>query len=527
MTRRHHGYYQRANPALPSYKKYPLETRFFRTMTNDYGQFLNFYDKNWDTGRDDDFQVIAVTGGINRGTYYVRRVGEYYWTLENLRVRYRADRALAQYMLKQEYLDNAGIQKTVYEYEMSDGGHTCTDNQINKYLKGILAFENGDFDINGNANGYSLFHPNEEHENIKSLCNVNLNVTERKYFNDPQTVSWRRRLAAQQKFTISAKEKIEGIRIIYDWNMPEERDFNDMFIASNDVEMTQCANGNWRLTFGYSNYSMCGMVVFPQGLSYEELLFGKEVKIQYGEIEEPLFTYPIDTLPEIALKENWQVPFVEDFEQLFGMCGYLDADNIMKHCFVSPDDEVPYDGVNTLGQDILGVRFTPSGHRNQTTGAFIDRFGRPTYGTCAFYDVWKNPDVGDEYTSFVALDTDGYFGYNLYRCVDYKPTLGVLKFFLRNIRLVKRLSDEELGYKLYTDARQDKIHIVPHSAAIPATPPQGLTAENELPKGMLRGLAVRWMNEDRTKVLRPLSFLQAETEKTRDNGEYNWFGFKQ
>lgn len=526
MTRRHHGHYRRRDVPLPPYNKYPLETRYFRPVNNLYGQWMNFYDKDYDTGREDDYRVIASIGGISRGTYFVRRVGEYYWTLQNLRLRYRADRSLSQYMLKQEYLDEAGINKSVYEFELSDGGHTCTDNQIDRYLKGLLAFENGNFDKNGNHNGINVFSDEERSENVACMGNLNVNAEERKYFTDTGLISFRRRIAGNERLTISAREKMEGIRIIYDWNMPEDRQLDDNFIGSNDVEMTQCENGNWRCTMGYSKYSMWGMVIFPQGMGYDELLKGKEVKIQLGDISEPLFNYPTNILPSLAMNEDWHVPYGEDFEQLFGMCGYLDADSVMRHCFVSADSEVPYNGVNTLGEDILGVRFTPSGQRNQTTGAFLNRHGRPTYGTCAFYDVHKNADADSDFASFVALDTDGYFGYNIYRCVDYNEALMGMKFFLRSIRLVHRLSDEELGYKLYADRARDKIHIVGHSQQSPATPPQGLTEENELPKGMLRGLAVRWMNEDRTRILRPLSFLQGEAEKTRDNGEYNWFGFK-
>jgi len=73
-------------------------------------------------------------------------------------------------------------------------------------------------------------------------------------------------------------------------------------------------------------------------------------------------------------------------------------------------------------------------------------------------------------------------------------------------------------YKLWIDEVNDSIIVTTLNNPQP---------ENtiELEKGLLRGLAVRWLNEDKTKVLAPLSKLKAEIDKTHNDGGYGWYGW--
>ncbi len=67
---------------------------------------------------------------------------------------------------------------------------------------------------------------------------------------------------------------------------------------------------------------------------------------------------------------------------------------------------------------------------------------------------------------------------------------------------------EELGYRLYIDAPNDKIQMLPHTQV--STLP-------ELPKGLERGIALRYTNREHMKVLRKWSEIQQEATQIRNN----------
>ena len=93
-----------------------------------------------------------------------------------------------------------------------------------------------------------------------------------------------------------------------------------------------------------------------------------------------------------------------------------------------------------------------------------------------------------------------------------------IQYWQRHARFCRPLTDEELGYKLWRDDANDRILVT----ALNQPQPAGTT---ELAKGLLRGMAVRWLNAAKTKVAVPLSRLLAEIEKTRNDGEHQWYGW--
>lgn len=221
---------------------------------------------------------------------------------------------------------------------------------------------------------------------------------------------------------------------------------------------------------------------------------------------------------------GWKIPTIDDYCQLLGMIGSdLSPTNVMKHLFVaSNDSELPWiSSFNTAADsgDLLGARLIPCGHKRNTTlanGGKIYQFGeRMAYGVDAPLDseseatpvICFNMAAGAKVGSIV---------------FDNQPNLPQnesVKFWQRNYRFCRALTDDELGYRLWRDDMNDRIVVTSLTDAQPVN-------TNELEKGLLRGLTVRWMNEDKTKVIAPLSKLLEVVDKTQNGGGYDWYGFE-
>lgn len=76
------------------------------------------------------------------------------------------------------------------------------------------------------------------------------------------------------------------------------------------------------------------------------------------------------------------------------------------------------------------------------------------------------------------------------------------------VRFCRKKSDEELGYKMYINEAKDEVTMVDYPlSAADASKVSGLS---ELPKGLERGIALRYTNREHRKVLRKWSEIKAE-----------------
>jgi len=518
MVRRHHGGGTAQQPKIQDYIKYPMETRFFVVENALNAEGYNIMYKDWDTGRMDDFKVVA--GGANMGTYHTRRIGEYEFTLENWKMRYRHEgagggSAYKQYILTQDIIDRANLGTDVDTIDIRDGMYSYADTMdqcnysIAKYLHKIRVYPDRRFENFVSDNMYATDSPSHRKLNINRETKV--------FYEDENTLSFYCDYGSAARQTISFDRMPDGdITMVYSWNMPVAGEATELAIET--MQFTQASSGRYRATIGYGSYVGKALLIFPPGCTVESLQ-SLGIKIEWGEIEDTVYNPA-----KIDLRiDGWRMPLVEEWGQLFAMSGDLNQENIIKWVFSSGvNSELPYTGAN-IGEDLLGSRITASGHRQN--GQLFNFF---EYGKSAYFATHFDAERPcNEYSApTVSLRRDGDAYGNHIICDDGNHTqphsLASTRYWLRSIRFCRPLTDEELGYRLFVNEATDKIDVIAHTKQSPAIHPDNAP---ELEKGIIRGLALRYMSEDNTQILQPLSWFKSELEKTKDNGGYGWWYF--
>ena len=475
---------------LPDYVIEPVESRYFRlnpSITSLNGEGYNVYAADWDKT-----PVEFSNGGENLGTYPTRRIGEMEIMLSNWKMKYHKDRNYGSWNIDHDILDASSINMTVDECYEKNGCYTFGGSATTRLFSGLEVYSKRYFTDNIKEN---LFDSSQI---------SNFNVIDGKVVIDPNAKSFVINLSPAVQYTMSRDTFSGTFRIYRMWGTVTEG--NDI------VSFVEADKGNV-ITSEYSSYSLSYLFVFDTNNTTIKDL--PDIKIEIGTTA----TDYIENKKSLQIY-GWQVPYLEDYMQLLGTIGQdLSANNIMKHLFVSPNDkELPW--INSFNisdkcEDLLGSRLVPCGHKRNTTlenGGKIFQFGeRMALGLNSDQEImpviYFNMTAGYKVASVVYDNQNNIHQEN-----------ASIKAWQRNYRFCRRLTDEELGYRLWVDEANDKILVT----ALTDTQPANTT---ELEKGLLRGLAVRWMNEDKTKVLASLSKLQAEIEKTKNDGEYNWYGF--
>lgn len=510
--KRHH---QKQIAFPPEYIKYPLETVWIEVDPNlglDPGGFgYGIYGKDWDSGLPALTQENGgdlTLGGWNRGTYHKRRVGEYEWIVENWKMVYNKDRLFGSYIVDQPVLDATGIPMTESESAHKNGCFAFSGRGTGSYLKGLRVYDKKYWtdDIPQNMFGSTKI----SHFNVVS----NIVVT------DPNSISFViNNVPANTKYCISRDVATNNEFKIYKfWGSIENG--NTQFIAVND------GGSNLSIYDGPISYPFSLLfVVSSDGSTFNDL---PRIKIEPG-------TLPTQWVAERTdqVIPNWIVPHKEDFMQLFGMMGNnMTPLNFSNHMFVSPNDtELPWlsNWTNSSAcKDILGIRLIPCGHKQNASlnvggnpSGIIYNFGQRSAlmtndpatdpnGTDAVPTVWTTQIEN-------VPNFDGRINWDGNNNI---PSGFSIQYWQRNIRFCRKLTKEELGYEMHSSVINDRVYIYPLNATLPS-----ITDLQEVPNGLLRGLAVRWMNEDKTEVLRSLSYLQSEIDKTENNGGYSWYGW--
>ena len=209
----------------------------------------------------------------------------------------------------------------------------------------------------------------------------------------------------------------------------------------------------------------------------------------------------------------WRLPLNEDFQQLFGMCGNArEFDVRVTLSCKAGENPAAYDIPGINGNDgtywFSGYNTNKYGFNMMPGGARFHS-GSP-WSTCfdaAGHDcVTYNCDRGDFYGFFVGTRWGADAEKTISIFENINTTEGKLWHWL-NVRWCRRLTDKELGYKLYINTAKTDIK----KLDLDETPPSGYS---ELAKGYLRGFYVQYILNN-PQPLKSVSELVRMTEGLR------------
>lgn len=497
---------------FPDYVKHPAEQRWIEVdpSYDKAGTGYNILSKDWDT---DGLPSTSDLGGYNRGTYFTRRVGEYEWTLENWKMALNPTRGYKDYIVDQALLDASGVDMTESESAHKNGCYFYNGYEVwNMIARGLGVFRKED---KGRA-GKNLFIKN------KFMGNWDVDANG-KVFHNPNAVSFTFEPQSNRILTIHRKSATSKFAAYRMYNGPHE---------GNQVTDSVINDANIN-TFSYRTQTVglsILIVVSNDGTSVDNLQ--DIIQIEQGDV----FTGWEPPKDKLKLTD-WSIPRKEDFMQLFGMTGGdLSVNNLFKNLFVSPSDEIPWiDSWQTaaISEDTVGSRLLACGHKlNNNLAGSAGNHGSPglifNFGSRVAFGTYGDPNQnflsGTIWISQTPLmvDRNENGSPKSYSSVTFDIMNGTVpqstQYWQRHARFCRPLTDEELGYRLWRDDANDRILVT----SLHEPQPSGTS---ELPKGLLRGMAVRWMNHDKTRISVPLSKLLSEIEKTRNDGEYRWYGW--
>lgn len=535
-------------PSLPPYKKYPLETRFVEikptvetiaidnSLSPSNAVVRPLWGKDWDsnksfTGTDTDKEYWYAW---NRGTYHTRRVGEQEWTLENFKGVYKStseveidNTSLYKYIITQEILDDAKIPLTLEENYKKNGLFSFSSESINLYNNLVRVYPERYYkDSRPNLFGKSLI----KHLNVRWVSGQSYEVYE-----DPNATAIiipiklygnEAGYLLSKDIVVSADGNLPSVKFFRSWDKPilGTGTYNPSHLYTTPVNVggskisgTDEWSANWAL-----------VILDETGKTFEQL---PKIKIEL--VDTGNTNYPTQWIPnsDETLISGWSIPGQSDFLQLFGMVGKdLSMNNLKKHLWVKAvDNEIPWiDNYpnSDKSEDVLGVRFLPIGFKQNDKFNIANKIGiiknfgydlsYTTYGSS--YKISNNANPSFWMTD---IDQTYYVGNNNWDISNVTIPDGSKQYWQRNIRFVRNLTDKELGYKMWRKDSTDEILVTPLANPQPAD-------TQEIPRGLLRGLAVRWFdNRDKpTKVLAPLSHLLSEIEKCKNNGGNRWIGWE-
>ena len=188
---------------------------------------------------------------------------------------------------------------------------------------------------------------------------------------------------------------------------------------------------------------------------------------------------------------TWGLPTKEDIWQLYGQAPRTSGnvyEDIKDFLFASACDN-KYNWTQNMfnRRNISGLTLTPVGMRESNQGGAIYGFGQ-----------------------VVSLQTASWAGIETLSDRDLSGQGGIISnpysYHFTQARHRRPLTDQELGYKMYIDAANDQILMLPYNQA---------SSLPELAKGLERGIALRYANREHLKVLKKWSEIQAEATEIK------------
>jgi uncharacterized protein (TIGR02145 family) len=199
---------------------------------------------------------------------------------------------------------------------------------------------------------------------------------------------------------------------------------------------------------------------------------------------------------------GWGLPLTRDYQQLFAMCPFSSTNST-----ALSEVDVRFalgakEGDNPLAFDITAeagspyktywfdkryvtnmykFNMMPGGARLNGDGMWSNGLG-PNNG---YWDGKKGDIYHLFYTSNFAAKTDAG-GVGVVSIHDNLDTRGFDSYHMHNIRLARKLTDQELGYKLYINSAQTDIKKLDLDDPIPS-------GYSELPNGYIRGFYVQYI----------------------------------
>ncbi len=188
---------------------------------------------------------------------------------------------------------------------------------------------------------------------------------------------------------------------------------------------------------------------------------------------------------------TWGIPNKEDIWQMYGQAPRI-SDNLyndIKDFLFASSSDFNFGWTQGLfkNKNTSGLTLTPLGMRESNQGGAIYGFGQVTSlqtSTWAAIETLSDRDLSGK----SGLISNPY-SYHFTQARHRRP-----------------LTDQELGYKMYIDAANDQVLMLPYDQV--STLP-------ELPKGLERGVALRYANRKAMKVVKKWSEIQAEASEIK------------
>lgn len=206
--------------------------------------------------------------------------------------------------------------------------------------------------------------------------------------------------------------------------------------------------------------------------------------------------------------DGWKLPAPEDYRQLFAMSpfnktadgphtslnerdvrfalGAKEGDNPMAYNIQDPQNTAYktywFDSQHTT--NMYKFNLMPGGARLNGPGQWCNGYG-PIYG--CYTDGVRGDIYHLFYTAYLAVEhPNDPLAVGAVMLHDRVDTKEIITYHFLNVRWCRRLTDTELGYKLYINADQTDIKKLDLEAAVP-------NGYKELPHGYIRGFYVQYI----------------------------------
>ena len=188
---------------------------------------------------------------------------------------------------------------------------------------------------------------------------------------------------------------------------------------------------------------------------------------------------------------TWGIPTKEDIWQMYGQAPRI-SDNLyndIKDFLFASSSDFNFGWTQGLfkNKNTSGLTLTPLGMRESNQAGAIYGFGQVTSlqtSTWAAIETLSDRDLSGK----SGLISNPY-SYHFTQARHRRP-----------------LTDQELGYKMYIDAANDQVLMLPYDQ---------VSILPELPKGLERGVALRYANRKAMKVVKKWSEIQAEASEIK------------
>lgn len=205
-----------------------------------------------------------------------------------------------------------------------------------------------------------------------------------------------------------------------------------------------------------------------------------------------------NSIGDTNLLEGWELPDIIDIYQMIGQTP-RSTTNLYNDIldFVSGESVNEFNNYQTEWNgysNIAGLRLTPLGSREPIPG-----------------DLSAHVYSHKKLSKLILKEDQQSFTFNV-----SGSRFNAKDAHYGQVRYCRAKTDRELGYKMYIDEAANRVVMLPYEAN---------SSLPELPKGLERGIALRYANRKHMKVLRKWSDIKKEAEALEKtlNGEYTSF----